>query len=93
VIKTGRNLSSFFDQYLRDYRIPVFEYSVKENELSFRWSNCVRQFDMPVKVYLSGKEKWLYPTSTWSKTGIVSNNPSLVIDPGFYVAVLNITGK
>jgi len=91
--KTGRNLSPFFDQYLRDYRIPVFEYSMKENELSYRWSNCVQKFDMPVKVYLSGKEKWLYPKSRWSKTEIVSNNPSLVIDPGFYVAVLNITGK
>ena len=91
--KTGRNLSPFFDQYLRDYRIPVFEYSIKENELSYRWTNCVRKFDMPVKVYLSGKEEWLYPTSTWSKTGIVSNNPSLVIDPDFYVAVLNITGN
>ena len=91
--KTGRNLSPFFDQYLRNYRIPVFEYSIKENELSYRWSNCVQKFDMPVKVYLSGKEKWLYPKSRWSKTEIVSNNPSLVIDPGFYVAVLNITGK
>jgi len=48
---------------------------------------------MPVKVYLSGKEKWLYPTSRWSKTDIGSINPSLIIDPGFYVAVLNITGK
>ena len=91
--KTGRNLSPFFDQYLKDTRIPVFEYSIKENELSYRWNNCVRKFDMPVKVYLSGKEKWLYPTSRWSKTGIGSKNPTLVIDPGFYVAVLNITGK
>ena len=48
---------------------------------------------MPVKVYLSGKEKWLYPKSRWSKTEIEPKNPSLVIDPGFYVAVLNITGK
>lgn len=86
--KTDRNLSPFFDQYLRDTRIPVFEYSVKENELSYRWNNCVRKFDMPVKVYLSGKEKWLYPTTRWLKTEIGSENPTLVIDPGFYVAVL-----
>lgn len=86
--KTDRNLSLFFDQYLRDTRIPVFEYSVKENELSYRWNNCVRKFDMPVKVYLSGKEKWLYPTTRWLKTEIGSENPTLVIDPGFYVAVL-----
>jgi len=91
--KAGRNLSPFFDQYLRDYRIPVFEYSVKENELLFRWSNCVRQFDMPVKVYLSGKEKWLYPTSRWSAVKIELKNSVLTTDPDFYVAYMNITGK
>ena len=91
--KAGRNLSPFFDQYLRDYRIPVFEYSVKENELLFRWSNCVRQFDMPIKVYMSGKEKWLYPTSRWSAVKIELKNSVLTTDPDFYVAYMNITGK
>ena len=91
--KAGRNLSPFFDQYLRDYRIPVFEYSVKENELLFRWSNCVRQFDMPVKVYMSGKEKWLYPTSRWSAVKLELKNSVLTTDPDFYVAYMNITGK
>jgi len=87
--KTGRNLSPFFDQYLRDTRIPVFEYSIKENELSYRWTNCVRKFDMPVKVYLSGKEKWLYPTARWSTVKIEPKDSSLTVDPDFYVAVLN----
>jgi aminopeptidase N len=86
--KTGRNLSPFFDQYLRDTRIPVFEYSIKENELSYRWNNCVRKFDMPVKVYLSGKEKWIYPTSRWSTVKIELKNSVLTVDPDFYVAVL-----
>ena len=36
--KTGMNLKPFFDQYLRDVRIPVFEYYIKGNELSFRWN-------------------------------------------------------
>ena len=36
------NLKPFFDQYLRDIRIPVFEYFVKGNKLTFRWNNCVR---------------------------------------------------
>ena len=53
--KTGINLKPFFDQYLRDVRIPVFEYYVKGKELTFRWNNCVQGFNMPVKIDVSGR--------------------------------------
>lgn len=92
-IQTGIDLSKFFDQYLRDVRIPVFEYSIKENELFYRWNNCVGGFDMPVKVTISGTEKWLYPTGRWGSTEIDTDNPEVKIDPNFYIAVLNLTGK
>ena len=90
--QTDIDLSKFFDQYLRDVRIPVFEYSIKENELFYRWNNCVRGFDMPLKVVISGTEKWLYPDEMWNYTEIDTDNPSVQIDPNFYIAVLNITG-
>jgi len=92
-VQTGIDLTKFFDQYLRDVRIPVFEYLIKENELYYRWNNCVRGFNMPVKVMISGTEKWLYPTGSWATTEIDRDNPVLKIDPNFYAAVLNITGK
>jgi len=60
--KTGMNLTPFFDQYLRDKRIPVFEYSVKGNDFIFRWNNCVPGFNMPLKIYISGKEQIVKPT-------------------------------
>jgi len=89
---TGRDLAPFFNQYLRDIRIPVLEYFFQNHKLSFRWSNCVREFNMPVKVKVSEKELWLSPGTRWKHIKIKANKPVLIIDPDFYVASLNITG-
>jgi aminopeptidase N len=64
--QAGRNLSKVFDQYLRDVRIPVLEYSFGNKGLQYRWANVVEGFDMPVKVKIgSGKDEFLYPTAEW----------------------------
>ena len=91
--KTGINLKSFFDQYLRDIRIPVFEYYVKENSLCFRWNNCVSGFSMPLKIYVSGKEQLIKPTPLYDTLKLDTENAVIKVDPGYYVATFNITGK
>jgi aminopeptidase N len=91
--KTGINLKSFFDQYLRDIRIPVFEYYVKGNSLSFRWNNCVSGFSMPLKIYVSGKEQIIKPTPLYDTLKLDTENAVIKVDPGYYVATFNITGK
>jgi aminopeptidase N len=91
--KTGMNLKPFFDQYLRDVRIPVFEYYVKNNELNYRWNNCVQGFNMPLKIKVSGKDVYLKPVSRYSKIKLDTENPQIVVDPDYYVAVFNITGN
>lgn len=91
--KTGINLQRFFDQYLRDVRIPVFEYYVKGEELTFRWNNCVRGFDMPLKIYVSGKPLNISPKGMFSTVKIETANADIKVDPGYYVGVLNMTGK
>lgn len=83
--KAGKNLSKVFDQYLRDTRIPVLEYSFRDNILQYRWSNVVNGFDMPVKVKIgAGKEEFLNPTTDW-KTTKVKGEKTLAIDRNFYV--------
>ncbi|HEY8937046.1 MAG TPA: M1 family metallopeptidase [Cyclobacteriaceae bacterium] len=86
-------LQSFFDQYLRDYRIPVFEYWVRNENLIYRWSNCIDTFDMPVKIYVDGKEKLLKPTAQPQVEKLDSNQPAIKVDPDFYVYSFNIMGK
>jgi aminopeptidase N len=82
---------SFFDQYLRDVRVPVFEFYIKEGLLFYRWNNCVPKFNMPLKIYLSGKETWLYPTRIWKKMEIKDNATEVLVDPDFYVAIMKTT--
>ncbi len=91
--KTGMNLQPFFDQYLRDVRIPVFEYYLKGNDLIFRWNNCVQGFDMPLRIYVSGKEMNISPKLAPTTIKLDSENAIIKVDPEYYVATLNITGK
>ena len=91
--KTGMNLKPFFDQYLRDTRIPVFEYYIKGNDLSFRWNNCIRGFEMPVKIDVSGNTMILNPTETFKTIQLKSGKGIVKVDPGWYVATMNMTGK
>ncbi len=90
---TGRDLKSFFDQYLRDIRIPILEYYVKDDKLFFRWINCVPGFNMPVKVYVSGKAMNLEPSARFTSIDPGVKNAVIVVDPNYYVGDLNMTGK
>lgn len=87
----GLDLATFFNQYLRDTRIPTLEYYFKDNSLTFRWTNCVANFNMPIKVTLNGTEKWLKPETNWKRESVTSENKELKIDTNFYVANINIT--
>ncbi|POY38794.1 peptidase M1 [Flavobacterium alvei] len=86
----GLDLNPFFNQYLRAIRIPTFEYKFLKGKLSYRWTNCVPDFDMPVKVTINGKTKWLKPQAEWTNLPQTSKNLKLEVDKDFYVNVLKI---
>ena len=84
----GLNLKQFFEQYLRDIRIPTFEYKFEANTLSYRWTNCVPGFNMPVKVTLNGKEQWLKPQAEWTNLPQTAKDLKAEVDKDFYVSVV-----
>lgn len=84
----GLDLNPFFNQYLRDIRIPIFEYYFKDNNLSYRWTNCVADFNIPVKVTLNGKEQWLKPQTEWTNLSQPTNDLKVEVDKDFYVNVM-----
>ena len=88
---TGVNLTAFFNQYLRDTRIPTLEYFFKKGFINFRWTNCVSGFDMPVKVTLNGEEQVLAPKTEWKNIATKTENQKLDVNRNFYVASFNIT--
>jgi aminopeptidase N len=89
--QVGIDLSTVFNQYLRDTRIPTLEYFFKDNQVGYRWTNCVPGFNMPVKVTLNGKEELLQPETEWKSVPVNSENSKLETDKNFYVASFNIT--
>lgn len=91
--KTGINLKPVFDQYLRDIRIPVFEYFISEGKLNYRWNNCVPGFNMPLRIYLSGERMDITPSTRFSSMDHKTERAEVVVDNNYYVAVLKMTGK
>lgn len=90
--KSGKNLTKVFDQYLRDIRIPTLEYFVKNNQMQYRWSNTIDGFDMPIKVTINNKVRWLSPSNSWQKLTLDDKNSNIDVDANFYVNTLNILG-
>ncbi len=83
--QTKTDLTSFFDQYLRTTKIPVFEYKLKKNSLKFRFNNIVKGFKIPVKVYINGKEKWIVPNKKWQNILTKENIKTFKMDLNFYL--------
>ncbi|RIJ42415.1 M1 family metallopeptidase [Pontibacter oryzae] len=83
--QTGRDLSPFFDQYLRDVRIPTLEYMQEGNKIKYRWANTAGKFNMPVKVYLNDEAQWLEPTTDWQELKNVKKGSKFRADKNFYI--------
>ena len=79
----GMDLSKVFDQYLRDFRVPIFEYEIINGVLMYRWNNVIDGFDMPIEVIIDGENTILYPTQEFKKTSI--NNLYINVDDDYYV--------
>lgn len=48
--KSGINFNTVFEQYLATVQIPVLEYKVQGHKLSYRYTNCVKGFNLPLKI-------------------------------------------
>ena len=83
--ETGIDLTEFFNQYLRTTKIPTLEYSIKNKELKYRWTNIVDKFDMPIQVTINGTEQWLFPKANWKTMGLESKKIIFEADRDFYI--------
>ncbi len=83
--KTSKDLSAFFNQYLRTTDIPLLEYKIEDELLSYRYSGVVEDFDMPVKTYINGQEKWIFPNNQWKTESAEGLIKSFEIDRNFYI--------
>ncbi|MDB4164271.1 M1 family metallopeptidase [Flavobacteriaceae bacterium] len=82
------NLKPFFNQYLRDIRIPVLEHNLIDGKMSFRWNNVIEGFKMPIDLivtdHIAGNEEKIriFPTQKWKSKKLKG---SIEIDKNYYV--------
>ncbi|MBL7935700.1 MAG: M1 family metallopeptidase [Bacteroidia bacterium] len=82
--KTGINFIPFFNQYLRTTQIPMLQYKIKKNKLSFRYTNCLTEFNMPVKIK-TDKEFIITPTTQWQTISLEKKTKTISLDRNVYV--------
>ncbi|MFL5753842.1 MAG: M1 family metallopeptidase, partial [Bacteroidia bacterium] len=63
----GKDLSKIFDQYLRTVQVPKLKYKVQKGVLTYQWSNCVKGFDMPLRVFTGSEYVFIDPTEKMKK--------------------------
>ncbi len=81
---SGIDFSKVFDQYLRTIMIPTLEYKIQKRNLFYRWTNCVKGFNMPVKIMLlKNQYSSIYPTEIFKQIKI--NDKDLKADDNFYI--------
>ncbi len=86
--KTKKDLTAFFNQYLRTTMIPTLEYEVHGNQIKYRYINIVEDFDMPIRVFADDKEQWLFPNNEWKTEKLKGD--SLIFDNNFYIETKKI---
>ncbi len=83
--RTGKDLTAFFNQYLRTKDIPLLEYEIEDTSIKYRYTRIVDDFDMPVRVFVDDQEKWLFPNNQWKTESLGTDSPVIRIDRNFYI--------
>lgn len=79
--KAGINFSLFFDQYLRTAKVPTLEIEKSKKVVSYKWTNVVDGFNMPIDIMIDGKKTRLIPTTDFQKI----NAKQFKVDENYYI--------
>lgn len=82
--KLNLDLKGFFDQYLRETSIPVFEYTLEKNTLRYRFTQTVPHFELPVRMMLDGVMIEVHGTTQWQERSVPQDSVALVIPEDYY---------
>ncbi|MEN9323022.1 MAG: hypothetical protein RL699_802 [Bacteroidota bacterium] len=63
--QTSLPLTPVFNQYLLHKELPVLEWKLTNNQLSFRWNCAEKDFKLPATLVIKGKEVRVNPEKTW----------------------------
>ncbi len=84
------DFSKVFDQYLRTIQIPVLQYKVEGNIVSFKYDSCVAGFNLPLKISFGKEDKseqWIKPTQQWQTIHLADwyDKKTFTVNDNFYI--------
>ncbi len=81
------DLKPFFDQYLRDSRVPALVLNQVEGGISYKWTNCREDFNMPITlVDENGNRLDIAPTTSPNGGALPAGVAGrLTPDPNYYI--------
>lgn len=88
----GMDLSRVFVEYLNTTMVPTLEYRINGSTLSYRWTDVVSGFAMPVRVTLAHSAmSFIHPTTEWKTSKVDLPSPDAFrVDENFYVHSRNV---
>jgi aminopeptidase N len=69
--KSGIDLSTVFEQYLRTASLPVLHIYQSRNKIYCMWTGCVPNFNMPVRIRVKGGEYKFFNPGSSNHNGVV----------------------
>ena len=86
---SGKDFSKVFDQYLRTTQIPRLEYKARGKSLSVSWTNCIKGFNMPVRIISGGRDKWINVTDKMETITLADwfDDADVKVDKNFYIDI------
>lgn len=84
--KSGIDLSSIFDQYLRTVKIPTLQYKQSGNQLTYKWTNVIPNLKFPIRL-ADGQE--LKPTEQPQTVTLKSDKP-VEFNKNYYIEVKQV---
>ena len=91
--KSGFDYEKVFNQYLTTTQIPELEIYVDaaNKEVSYRWTNCIDNFDLPLSLKGTEESLRLQPTTAWQQLKVTDAQfvlfHPLAIEKIYYVKV------
>ncbi|RYY59636.1 MAG: M1 family peptidase [Chitinophagaceae bacterium] len=74
----GFNYQPVFDQYLRTIQVPKLEYYVGGGRVYYRYTNCVKGFNLPVVLSGSNTRIRLLPGTGWKNSAVTAAQAALL---------------
>ena len=87
--RSGIDFSKFFDQFLRDTRIPKLMYAIDGNNLTYWFEDVVDGFAYPATAKINGQAKRLTPSAKKQQLKWETEIETIELDRNFYYLPTN----